>query len=344
MKHRRNHTPLWAYPLWPLGVCFLGAARLKAWWFRGVTSPIDLGRPTVSIGNLSFGGTGKTPVTLAIARMLLEMGQRPAILMRGYGRTTRGPRLVRPGDQPCDVGDEAILLVRSLPQVPVAVGERREEAAALVSGECTVFLLDDGFQHLRVRRCMDLLLVDASCVADLHAPPVGRLREGLSATQRAHAILVTRGSAQDLPSPLSCHTGGRPVVGVLFPWTAGPVGRSEIATWDTLIGKPLAAFAGIGHPEAFFGQARSHGLTLASCRVFPDHAIPDPVRLALVLEDAKHCGARAILTTEKDAIKWEPVWPPEAPPLLYPRLSVEFDGNVAEMRALLARACSARSD
>lgn len=340
MKHRQTHAPLWAYPLWPLGACFLGAARLKAWWFRHVASPVDLGRPTVSIGNLTFGGTGKTPVTLAIARMLLEMGQRPAILMRGYGRATRGARLVGSLDRPCDVGDEALLLARSLPQVPVAVGERREEAAALVSGGCTVFLLDDGFQHLRVRRGVDLLLVDVSRAADLHAPPVGRLREGLPAARRAHAILATRGSAADLPAPLSRYAVGRPVVGVLFLWEPAPLGGRPFAAWDDLQGKPLAAFAGIGHPEAFFGQARSHGLTLTSCRSFPDHATPDPRRLALVLGDAKRADAQAVLTTEKDAIKWEPVWPPKAPPLVYPRLSVAFNGDVSAMRALLARACS----
>lgn len=344
MKPLQTHAPLWAYPLWPLGACFLGAARLKAWWFHHAASPIDLGRPTVSIGNLTFGGTGKTPVTLAVARMLLEMGQRPAMLLRGYGRSTRGARAVRTLDRPCDVGDEALLLSRSLPEAPVAVGERREEAAALVRDDCTVFLLDDGFQHMRVRRSVDLLLVDATRPEDLHAPPVGRLREGLSATRRAQAILVTRASAKDLPGALIRHAGERAVVGVRFPWTPGPCGRDEFASWDDLIGRPVTAFAGIGHPEAFFDQARSRGLALAACRVFPDHATPDPSRLALVLDDAKRSRTEAVLTTEKDAIKWEPFWPPDAPPLLYPRLNVEFDGDVAELRALLARACSAREE
>ena len=110
MKPLQNHPPFWAYPLWPLGLCLLGAARVKAWWYGHVASPLDLRRPTVSIGNLTFGGTGKTPVTIAVARLLQGMGQRPAVLLRGYGRTTHGARVVDSRDSHHDVGDEALLL------------------------------------------------------------------------------------------------------------------------------------------------------------------------------------------------------------------------------------------
>ena len=336
-----NRPPLWTYPLWPLGVCFLGAARAKAWWYRRVQSPMDLGLPTVSIGNLTFGGTGKTPVTIAIARLFLEMGHRPAVLLRGYGRSTRGARLVEPSGLAGDAGDEALLLARSLPGVPVAVGERREEAAELVRRDSTLFLLDDGFQHLRVRRDLDLLLVDATRPGDLRAPPVGRLREGLSAAGRAHAILVTRGSEADLPQNLAPFSWGRPLLGVRFLWEPRPFGQEEIASWDDLKGHTLACFAGVGHPDAFFEEALRHGLTLSVRRTFPDHATPDPHRLRMILQDAQSQAARAVLTTEKDAVKWAPLWPSDAPPLLFPRLRVELAGDVDGLRALLARACSA---
>jgi tetraacyldisaccharide 4'-kinase len=223
----------------------------------------------------------------------------------------------------------------------VAVGERREEAAQLVHQDCTVFLLDDGFQHLKVRRDLDLLLIDATRPGDLHAPPVGRLREGLSAARRAHAILVTRGSAANLPPALAAFSEGRPCVGVSFPWEPRPIGLENIASWDDLTGQPLASFAGIGHPEAFFEQARCKGLTLVSRRAFPDHATPDPSRLRLVINDAHSHAAKAVLTTEKDEVKWRPLWPSDAPPLLCPRLRVEFDGDVAGLRAILARSCAA---
>jgi tetraacyldisaccharide 4'-kinase len=290
---------------------------------------------------LTFGGTGKTPVTIAMARLLLELGQRPAVLLRGYGRSTRGARRVGPCDLPSDVGDEALLLARSLPGVPVAVAERREEAAELVRGDCTLFLLDDGFQHLRVRRDLDLLLVDATRPGDLRAPPVGRLREGISAAGRAHVILVTRGSEADLPQRLAPFSWERPLLGVRFLWETKPLGQEELASWSDLKGRTLACFAGVGHPEAFFEQALRHGLTLSSLRIFPDHATPDPTRLRMILRDAQSHAARAVLTTEKDAVKWAPLWPSDAPPLLFPRLRVELAGDVDGLRALLARSCSA---
>jgi tetraacyldisaccharide 4'-kinase len=183
--------------------------------------------------------------------------------------------------------------------------------------------------------------VDATRPTDLRAPPVGRLREGLSAAGRAHAILVTRGSEGDLPRCLAPSSRGRPLLGVRFLWEPRPFGQREIASWDDLKDRALACFAGVGHPEAFFDQAIQHGLTLASRRAFPDHARPDPSRLRLILRDAKSHSSRAVLTTEKDAIKWAPLWPPDAPPLLFPRLRVELAGDVDGLRAILARTCSA---
>jgi tetraacyldisaccharide 4'-kinase len=237
------------------------------------------------------------------------------------------------------VGDEALILARSLPGLSVAVGERREEAAGIVRGDCTMFLLDDGFQHLRVRRDLDLLLVDAARPGDLRAPPVGRLREGLSAAGRAQAILVTRGSEADLPQNLAPFSRGRPLLGVRFLWEPRPFGHEEIASWDDLRGNPLACFAGVGHPEAFFGQAVRNGLTLSFRRIFPDHATPTPSRMQLILNDARSHAVKAVLTTEKDAVKWAPLWPSDAPPLLFPRLRVELAGDVEGLRALLARTC-----
>jgi tetraacyldisaccharide 4'-kinase len=112
-----------------------------------------------------------------------------------------------------------------------------------------------------------------------------------------------------------------------------------MTSWDDLKGHPLACFAGVGHPEAFFEQAVQNGLTLASRRIFPDHATPDPSRMLLILKDAQSHAAKAVLTTEKDAVKWALLWPSDAPPLLFPRLRVELAGDVEGLRALLARTC-----
>jgi tetraacyldisaccharide 4'-kinase len=329
---------LWAYLLWPLGILFLRISAVRAWWFRHVGSPVDLGRPVISVGNLTFGGTGKTPVTIYLARLLQEMGERPAVLLRGYGRRTTGARLVLPESRSCDVGEEAVLLAKSLPGVPVAVGERRDDAANLVRPDCSVFVLDDGFQHLRVKRDVDILLVDATRASDLHAPPVGRLRESLWAARRASAVFVTRGAPGDLPGTLRSCVAGKPVVGVTFQWAQAPHGQGDFGTWPDLSGKALVAFAGIGNPEAFFAQARAEGLTLGATLPFDDHAEPSLSRLALVLGAAEALHAAAVLTTEKDAVKWAPLWPADAPPLVHPVLEVRAGGDVGNLLALITAA------
>jgi tetraacyldisaccharide 4'-kinase len=336
--NRTRQPSPWAYLLWPLGMVFLGVSAVRAWWFRRVVSPVDLGRPTVSVGNLTFGGTGKTPVTIYLARLLQEMGERPAVLLRGYGRQTTGARRVLPESRSPEVGEEAVLLARSLPGVPVAVGERREEAATLVRPDCSVFVLDDGFQHLRARRDVDLLLVDATRPSDLHAPPVGRLRESVGAARRAAAVIVTRGAPSDLPEALRPAAAGKPVLGVTFQWAPKPHGQGDFAIWSDLSGKPLLAFAGIGNPEAFFAQARAEGLTLGATLPFDDHAEPSPSRLALVLGAAEALRAPAVLTTEKDAVKWAALWPAQAPPLVHPVLEVRAGGDVGNLLALITAA------
>ncbi len=338
VRREQSGPPLWACPLWPLGVGLLGLARLKAWRYIHVTAPVRLGRPAVSIGNLTFGGTGKTPLAAAVARMLLEMGEHPAILLRGYGRRTRGARRVEEASTPGEVGEEALLLARVLPGTPVAVGERREEAAALVRDLCSVFILDDAFQHLRVHRDVDLLLVDASRPGDLHAPPVGRLRESLSAAKRASVLVATRGAVQDLAPSLLGWTEGVAHLSARFEWEPAPLGSGAFPSWEALGAVPVVAFAGVGHPESFFAQARSAGLSLAALVSFGDHARPTARRLQRILSKARETGAGAVVTTEKDAVKWAPLWP-EGFPLVYPRLTTLLEGDVEEFRARLAEAC-----
>lgn len=326
---------LWKAPLQPLGWTYLGLMRLRAALYAsGRLASLALPRPAVSVGNLTFGGTGKTPVTVFLARLARELGGRPAVLLRGYGRVTRGAREVLPGDSPAEVGEEALLLARSLPGVPVVVAERREEGAVLLRKRADLFLLDDAFQHLRVRRELDLLLVDASRPGDLRAPPLGRLREPLRAARRAHVVVVTRGEAADLPEALLPWTGGIPVVACRFRWSRSEPAGSTAAWWH-FEQSPLLAFAGIGNPEAFFAQAREEGLRLAATVTFPDHALPTPERLTAVHDAAREAGAAAVLTTAKDAVKWAPLWRGGVP-LVWPDLEVELEDPAGLLRRRLA--------
>jgi tetraacyldisaccharide 4'-kinase len=336
-----NEGRFWKAPLQPLGWTYLGLMRLRAWLYASRRlERVPLPRPAVSVGNLTFGGTGKTPVTVFLARLVRELGGRPAVLLRGYGRLTRGARLAGPAETSETVGEEAILLARSLPGVPVAVGERREEAAALVADDSDLLLLDDAFQHLRVRRDLDLLLVDASRPGDLRAPPLGRLREPLKAARRADMVLVTRGGAADLPRALKTWTGGIPVLGCRFPWSRSEPKETSSAWWH-VARSPLVAFAGIGNAEAFFAQAEQEGLRIVSALAFPDHAAPTAERLAAVHRAAREAGAAAVLTTAKDAVKWAPLWPGDRP-LVWPEQEVELEDPEGALRGSLARLLEGR--
>jgi len=330
---------VWKYVLWPLGAAFLGLARLKALLYRRLLRRIRLPRPTISVGNLTFGGTGKTPVTIWLARELQAAGVRPSVLLRGYGRATAGARLATSDSDPADVGEEAVLLARSLPGVVVAVGERREEAAALAP-EAGVFVLDDAFQHLRLERDLDILVVDASRPGDLHAPPVGRLREPLSAASRAHWVLVTRGPKEALPKGLLAPASR--ALGVGLSWGDEPGPPGVFTTWSELAGKPLVAFAGIGNPEFFFRQAREHGLALAESVAWPDHALPTRGRIGELQAAVSRSAAVAVLCTAKDAVKWKALWRGSVP-LVYPELRVDPEDPVAAFRQdLLERAGAQR--
>lgn len=288
----------------------------------------------VSVGNLTFGGTGKTPVTLALARILGEMGERPAVLLRGYGRRTSGPLRVLPDSAAEEVGEEALLYLRAQPPLPVAVAERREEGAALLlSDGPTVFLLDDGFQHRRVGRDLDLLLVDGRRPEDLRPPPAGRLREPLEGATRAHAILLCGG--ESLPEVLLPFARGKPVLGVRFRWAEEPsLSMPPGLSWRVLTGRPLAAFSGVGSPARFQQDLAEAGLSPLRFLAFPDHAFPTPERRAALARAIGEVGAEAVLTTEKDAVKWAPAWPFEVP-LVWPRLEAVFDDPGGLLPALL---------
>ncbi|MEJ2367865.1 MAG: tetraacyldisaccharide 4'-kinase [Acidobacteriota bacterium] len=308
MGDGRNLSP-WTLPLLPAGWLYCKLNDLRADLYRmGRLKSLPLDRPVLSIGNLTFGGTGKTPVTLHVAKILLSKGKKPAILLRGYGRETTGPRLVESSSAPIDVGEEALLFARELPPGSVAVSERRELGARMLPSPPDLYLLDDGFQHLRIHRDADIVLVDALRLRDLRPAPAGRLRESpKAALKRADLLLVTRGTPADLSGTLRRAWGERPLASVHFEWEEELL-PSGTGTLTSLKASRICAFAGIGNPHAFFEQARGKGLTLLETAVFPDHAYPTPGRLRQILEIARRRFCEVILTTEKDWIKWAPAW------------------------------------
>ncbi len=278
----------------------------RSWYERHPQSRRSLDRPVISVGNLSVGGSGKTPVVAALARMLLEMGQRPAILSRGYARRRSSDGVVVVSDgarvrEPVEnSGDEPQMLARALPQVPVLVCADRHLAGRLAERQfgATVMLLDDGFQHLTLGRNVDLLVMPASDLDDA-VLPTGRLREPLESASSADCILVP-GSDEDV-SRVAATFDRMPVFRVSSLY--GPLRRV-----DGSMPSParVVAVAGVARPERFFSALRAQLYEVVREIRFPDHHWYSPTDLDRVQSILKETGADLVVTTEKDAVRIAP--------------------------------------
>ena len=284
-------------------------------WLR--TRRLD--RPVLCVGNLTVGGTGKTPVVIKVAKTLLAAGHCPCILTRGYGRRGgRAPVALDPGAdlifEPRTVGDEPAALARALPGVPIVVSADRFRGGII--GEQfhpTVYLLDDGFQHLALYRDLDVILIDVTRPWSEYALlPAGRAREPFSAIRRAHWVILTRTEPGD-PSPIEAkvravHSGAR-----IFHCSTKLTGVAEAQTGlnqpiECLHGKKAVAFCAIGNPAGFFADLRRWGFDVACERSFRDHHAYTQSDLASLADAAKGTGAQAMITTEKDVMNLPRGW------------------------------------
>jgi tetraacyldisaccharide 4'-kinase len=263
----------------------------------------------ISIGNLAAGGRGKTPLAATVAKMLLEMGEKPAILSRGYRRAqrtkdvvvVRDGRTIRAGL--AESGDEPMMLARQLPGVAVLTCPDRYRAGRLAETElgATVHVLDDGFQHLQLDRDVDLLIVGREDVERPVTFPGGRLREPLDTIVVADAILTADEEvmveAEGLELPLYRLVRSTP--------------RDRGMTPDEVAGQPVLALAGIAGPQRFFADLRDAGWNVVETMSFRDHHRYDSEDLVFIAEKAGGAGAEVIVTTEKDYVRLLPLepWP-----------------------------------
>jgi tetraacyldisaccharide 4'-kinase len=307
----------------------MARARVSA-YRRGLLPRHRLEGPVVSVGNVSVGGSGKTPVVQWIAGRLREAGPRTvAVLSRGYGGRFRGDVLIvgdgREVQATADeAGDEPVMLARSLPGVVVAVGPRRDVVGREVErrfGPC-VHVLDDGFQHLRLHRDLDLVCLDVRDTDD-RPLPAGRLREGPEALGRADVIVLTRleAATEEERRALERRLGLERTFRV----------RREVGGWRTLEGGEAATpgrvllFAGIARPERFETDAASTGATIVDRAFFPDHHRYRAQDIRRLIARARDEGADALGTTAKDAVRVEGLVPGESgPPILVLPLAVSF--------------------
>lgn len=286
-------TP-WHIVLLPLGILFWLVSLLRRSLYRaGLLRRFRLPVPVVVVGNINVGGTGKTPLVLWLAGFLRQHGFHPGIISRGYGG---GADRVMPVDAGCDsaaVGDEPLLLAKK-GGCPVWVGRDRVAAGeALLSAhpECDVLLSDDGLQHYRLARDVEIVVVDAERRFGNGLPlPAGPLREGISRLHSVDAVVVN-GAGLQSGAPLR-NEFAMQLEGRVFYNLRNPDRHVEA---ESLRGRKLHALAGIGNPGRFFAHLR--GLDLE----FEEHAFPD--HFAYRPQDLGYDGAEALLMTEKDAVK-----------------------------------------
>jgi tetraacyldisaccharide 4'-kinase len=270
----------------PLAILFgLGVRIRNGLYDRGVLRPRRLAGPVVSVGNLSVGGSGKTPFVLLLGELLKQRGTKFDILSRGYGRQSKGVRIVDPAGSPREFGDEPLLLARRL-GVPVIVGEDRYQAGLASEQKFgpQLHLLDDGFQHRALARDFDIVLVTPEDGRDRLLPD-GRLREPLSSLARADAVVLTGGATADR-LPLSGNLVWRAKRGIL------PQNIPE---------KPIV-FCGIARPKNFLLQLRTAGIEPVAEAFYRDHHAYSEQDIRDLIKLREQSDAGGFVTTEKDAI------------------------------------------
>lgn len=288
-------------------------ARIVA-YERGLLKTYKLSAPVISVGNLSVGGTGKTPCVAFIARTLRDEGHGVAILSRGYKRQTRGRVEVSNGDEilcsPRESGDEPYLLAQSCPGVRVVVDEDRYAAGHWLERRTPIsaFILDDAYQHLRLARDLNLLLIDATeSLALAKMIPFGKLREPVNGLRRADAVIVTR-SDQPLNRTSLLETIEKhawPNTPVFFAYhemtRLRRLDNEESACIAELARTPIAAVSGIAKPDRFNEDLQRAGLRIVLRRDFEDHHSYTVEEFASIARAAQSAKAEAIIVTEKDA-------------------------------------------
>ena len=307
-----------------------------------------LARPVISVGNLSLGGTGKTPVVAAIAQWLIAQGQRPAILSRGYARTDAVDGVVVVSDGRgiraalAQSGDEPLMLARQVPGAIVCVSPDRHLAGTLAERElgATVHLLDDGFQHIELARNLDVLVTTIGEIPNGRVIPFGRLREPIDAAARAHVLVVSDATAGAAASE-AWALGISQSCGALRT-LAGPVRlkpdphRNEPDPHKDQVdpAEKILAVAGIANPDRFIQSLKDAGWNVVDSMAFKDHHRYSSSDVQSIQSRMASSGATVVFTTDKDAVRFEPHL--ATLPLYRVPLTVEFDPAAALFESVKA--------
>lgn len=343
--------PVWLYPL----RAALGAASALyglAVWGRNLAYDLDLSdvrhlpAPVVGVGNLTVGGTGKTPLVMEVVRALTRLELPSAVISRGYGgEAKRGVTWVSLGDGPlvgaAQAGDEPALMAQRL-TVPVAVGPERFAVGRAVLNRCgpRVLVGDDLFQHRGLHRDLDIVALDAKApLGNGRLLPAGPLRESATGLRRATAVVLTHAEDADLVREsrqwLRTFWGQGPVLACRHRLAGLTDREGRALASESWAGRAALAFCGLAKPEGFADALKGLGLKVLGLEAFADHHPYAPAELERLWEKARSLGAEVLVTSEKDAVRLPPVLPPGLN-LWLTRLELEFDGGPPVLEATLA--------
>jgi tetraacyldisaccharide 4'-kinase len=330
--------------LTPLSWCWVAGHRANI--ARQRAHRRSLSTPVVSIGGLTMGGSGKSPMVAHLARRLREQGRNPAILTRGYHRKSHDQLVIVPRGEAASTeltGDEAQIYVRA-GDAHVGIGANRYDAGFRMEETLSpdIFVLDDGFQHIRLARTHDILMIDALDPFGGGMFPLGRRREPRNSIARASAIVVTRvESGHDIAGLRLCLRKFNPEAPIYISriapreWIDYESGTARRVT-EVKLGR-VAAFCGLGNPRAFWQTLEELEIDVAFRWAFSDHHHYRPAELERLAKQAAHCGAETLVTTEKDMINLCDHAPATVAPcsLLWLKIGIEIDNEEEFLQHIL---------
>jgi len=341
MKHRVTSGGFWLRELLrPLAGLYGAAVRVRnAYYDHRHSATHAAGVPVVSVGNMTVGGTGKTPFVIELVRRLRAAGHRPAILTRGYAAASR------------QTADEVLEFRLAVPEVPVVVNPDRVAGAAAARREhdADVLVLDDGFQHRRLRRDLDVVLIDAlDAWGGGRLLPVGRLREPVSSLRRADWIVVTRANQADpavvrtLFTTLAQYAPGVPTAKAMLEPAGFFDSNGSRFPVDALLEERVLPVCGLGNPETFLHAIERLAAAVAEPLLFADHHRYQMADVRRIVDAAAQCRAARVVTTRKDWVKLGALWPRAAdsrpvPELLRLDVRIELADPHGEFEAALRR-------
>jgi len=327
----------------PLSLLYGAVTRTRlSLYRRGTFVTTKLDRPVISVGNITTGGTGKTPLVEWVAKMLAGKGKRPCILTRGYGRKDPHVQVIVSDGygvlaSPMEAGDEPYLLATNLAGLAAVISSADRIAAgqeAINDFGSDCFVLDDGFQHLRLARDLNIVTIDATNPwGGGSLLPHGRLRESREGLSRADCVVITRcdqvRSLDTLRSEIVKFAGNRPI----FHSHMRTSRVSSLKNGPGALSSParLAAFCAIGNPSAFFEHLRRSGYELVLHKSFPDHHVFSQEEIDSLIKAAKEAGANSLITTAKDAVKLRTMSFPIPCYVLEIEISIENADELARM-------------